>query len=148
LSSFADSAADSIEGLVRESFSALIGELPEYYQAMCAPMAGKAVEMNIEGERFCICFEQQSARFIEAIPQLVVRTDRQTILDTLDGQTNVYNALLEDRLSVKGTLDDLVELQTGLIAYLNGALRSSAFPELLSRLRDMKPAATGEEIEA
>ena len=142
MNSFVEHPTGLMEGLIRESFSALVSELPEYYGAMCTCMAGKAVEMNIGMETFCICFDENSARFVESIPQLVIHTDRQTILDTVDGQTNVYAALLENRLSIKGTLDDLVKLQTALIAYLNGALRCSVFPELLNRLRDIDPAET------
>lgn len=148
MSWFAENPGRPIEGLVRESFSALIAEWPDYYESMCGSLTDKVIEMNIDGETFCICFDEKSATFLEAIPQLVIHTGRDTILDTIDGRTSVYTALLDDRLSVKGTLDDLVELQSGLIAYLNGALRCSAFPALLNRLRALETEQMAEEIEA
>ena len=51
----------------------------------------------------------------------------------LAGGTTVRDALLEDRLRVRGTTASLLRLTDGLAAYLHGAVRSPSFPALLHR---------------
>jgi hypothetical protein len=69
-----------------------------------------------------------------------VISDRQAILDVVDGAVTLERAVLEDRIVLLGSVPDLVRFHDGLRIYLSGAVRAPGFAILLDEY-----VATGRE---
>jgi len=65
-----------------------------------------------------------------------VGLDKPILLDLVDGRVTLEDALLEERLRLRGSLDALVEFDEALYIYLGGAVRCPSFPELYAEYRD------------
>jgi hypothetical protein len=60
---------------------------------------------------------------------------RATILGVIDGETTARRAVLDERLLMRGRLDDVVAFHDALVAYVHGAVRAPSFPRLLRAYR-------------
>ena len=58
-------------------------------------------------------------------------TERAALLDLVYGRCSFLDALLEHRIELTGTVDELSAFYDALILYLHGAVRSPAMPSLL-----------------
>lgn len=119
------------------SIEALEREFPPAYAAMCARLAPRVTSIEVEGERTTLRFAPTGvARDTTQSPaELIVRSDRRTILDVVDGEVTLVDAVLQDRLAVQGHPDDLVAFHDALLLFVHGAVRSPSFPSLLDAFR-------------
>ncbi len=65
-----------------------------------------------------------------------METTRAVILDLVDARAGLVEAILDDRLGLRGALPELARFHDGLMLYLHGAMRAPSFPGLLRRYRD------------
>lgn len=61
--------------------------------------------------------------------------EKSTILDLVDAQLSIQEALYSDQLRVMGALDDLEVLNDCLFIYLHAAIRCRGIPPLLDEFR-------------
>ena len=63
-------------------------------------------------------------------------TDRGTVLDLLDGNVEVTDAILDGRLRVSGAVDELARMFAALEILLDGSARAPALQRLAREFRD------------
>lgn len=130
-------SSETFAGFVHESLALLRCEVPAAHAAMCAPVAGRRVAIDADGEAFALRFERNvvHAAAPEAGPELSVRTSRRAVLALVDARYSLLEAVLNEHLDVRGTPDDVIAFHDALVAYLHGAVRAPSFPGLLRRFR-------------
>jgi hypothetical protein len=127
--------------LLRESFAVLAAELPDAHARLCARLAGSAVELSVDGERFVAVFAGGEARVEEppvgeeTAAAVRVATGRRAILAVIDAERSLADAVLAGEVHVVGDLAPLVEAHHALLTYVHGAVRCPSFPALLARFR-------------
>lgn len=142
MSSSSCAISGPVADLLAESFEALAAELPAAYARVCAPLAGRVVEIRIDGERIVASFADGRARVRAGAGEdgegadVRIVTSRRVILDVLDARRSLAEAVLADEVEVVGALDRLVEAHAGLTAYAHGAVRCRSFAGLLRRFRE------------
>jgi hypothetical protein len=122
------------EFLVR-SLEVLAAEKPRLHAALCTLLDGKELDFSIDGVRVVLRFtpaiEMSDSAFA---PHIRLASDRAAILDVLEG-SSLEEAVVAERVALRGTLDDLVLFHDALLVYLHGAVRCPSFPRLLDEYR-------------
>jgi hypothetical protein len=127
----------SVLELLAESFGVLAAELPAAWLRFCAALNGRAVELDVDGERFVVRFASGTVS-IEAPAgdaDARIATTRQTILDVLDARVTLREAVWRDLLQVTAPLTVMEPLHEAILAYVHGGVRCPSFPALLKRFR-------------
>jgi hypothetical protein len=130
--------AEKFGDFLRQSFAALRRERPAIYDELCRVMQARAARIRVDGAPVDVEFHGGEARIGPAKrrpPAIEVRTSRETIVGMVDARWSLMTAIAEDRLWIRGSVDDLVTFHDGLLVYLHGAVRSPSFPGLLQRFR-------------
>jgi hypothetical protein len=143
VSSSSSVTSGPVARLLGESFAVLAAELPAAHARMCALLAGRAVAIDVDGERFVAAFEGGQAR-VASLPAgedpaagVRVATGRAAILAVIEARRSLADAVLADEVRVVGDLDRLVEAHHALVTYVHGAVRCPSFPSLLQRFRTL-----------
>ncbi len=128
---------DSIPALIDASLTTLRRECPHAYHLLCTLLAPREVAVQIEGETAALNFDVGAIRVTRQPrdPGVWFRTTRQTILDLLDAQLTLVEAVLSGMLVLQGDTDDLALFHEGFLTYLRGGVRCPSFPALLDRFR-------------
>lgn len=131
----------SFAGYLEGSLSALRRDLPWIYARLCARVAPRELRLKVDDELVGLRCGEDEIRRIEppSAPAVEAHIDRQAILDLVDARITLLDALLEERLVVRGALDDVIAFHDGLMIYLHGAVRDPSFPALLRRFRGAHP---------
>jgi hypothetical protein len=119
------------------SFAALRRELPDLHGELCAALAPREVALAVDRELVALRFERSHARLLPEPrrPAVEVHTSRAAILALVDAEETLLEAVLGDRLSLRGSPADLLTFHDGLMLYLHGAVRAPSFPGLLRAFR-------------
>lgn len=127
----------SFAGFLSRSLEALRRDLPWIHARLCARLAPRELRLEVDGEGLGLRCGEDEIRLIEppATPAVEARTDRAAILDLVDARLSLLDALLEERLWIRGAIGDVIAFHDGLLIYLHGAVRDPAFPALLRELR-------------
>ncbi|MDI1476488.1 hypothetical protein [Polyangium sp. y55x31] len=144
-SSSASPPEASFAAFLAESFAALRRDLPWIFERLCERLAHREIRIEVDGEALGLRCEPHDIHFVEAppSPDVLLRTDRRTILDLVDAQRTLLEALLEERLVVLARVEDVIALHDAVQTYLHGAVRDRAFPALLRRFRQSTARAAG-----
>jgi hypothetical protein len=128
-------APDFFDYLTR-SFRLLEAGMPAAYQALCAAAGELSVRLVATGDARVLRFRGRIPVFeADGAADLEVVFDHRVILDLIDGRVALEDALLLDRLWIRGRPGALEQFHAGLIFYLNGAIRLSECLELLRYFR-------------
>jgi hypothetical protein len=126
-----------------EYVTALIDRLGESDPVALARMrqvtAGRRARIVLDDEAVDVAFDAASLRVEAAAVDAAVDgegvTDRQTVLDLLDGYVEVTAAIREGRLRVKGGGDDIVRMFIALEILLDVAARTPSLQSLARAFR-------------
>ncbi len=104
---------------------------------MCRQLAPREVIIRVDGETVALAFRDADAAIVEHAhaPQVEICTTRDTVLSVIDGDASLTEAVFDNRLILRGRLDDLVAFHDALLTYVHGAVRAPSFPHLLHRYR-------------
>ena len=124
-------------GFLRESLGLLESEAPHAYGRLLHELHGLRTCMITDGGRREYLFESGSITEsdVSACADLDVAFDRGTLLDLIDGRTSLEEAISAERLWIRGGAEAVERFHTGMLIYLDGAVRSPGFPDLLARYR-------------
>jgi hypothetical protein len=139
---------------VGTSLELLRRQHPPAYAVLCSSMAGRRARLSISGESLALVFsaehiavERLVPERIEAgpaaadvphaagEPELCLTTDWATILDLVDAQLSITDAVVCGQFDLRGEGRELARFYDALLTYLRGAVRCPSFPGLLDRLR-------------
>lgn len=135
----------SFASFLDQSFDALRRQIPELHERMCQVLAPRDVELRIGDEVVALRFAPDDVAFVSpaaigddaSAPRAAIEvvTARPVILALIDAETTILDAVLDERLGLRGSLEDLVRFHDGLRYYLHGAMRAPAFRDILERYR-------------
>ena len=130
-------SSESFTGFVHESLHLLQREVPAAHAAMCAPVAGRTVAIEADGEALSLRFGVDAARAADpaSAADVRVRTSARAVLALADGECSLLEAVFGDQLVLQGTPEAVIAFHDALVAYLHGAVRAPSFPGLLRRFR-------------
>lgn len=123
------------------SLSLLDDEKPGIVVELDRMMASRLISMTIDGVEVRLRFEEEGARVWEPAPEetgapfIELESDRGAILDVVDGNLTLEDAVWQRRIELRGAVADLVLFHDALVVYLQGAVRSPSFPRLLDNYR-------------
>lgn len=138
MQSSSSSAPDAtFASFLARSLDLLARELPWAYAAMCEALAPREVSITVDGEPARVVCTAGSVRVEPGAgaPAVECRTTREAILDLVAARTTLAEAVIGDRVWLRGSVDDLLAFHDGLMVYLGGAVRSPSFPGLLQEFR-------------
>ncbi len=139
-SSSSASSRTSFAALLGESLWALARECPAAYHQTVHRLRDAAVLVEIGGERVVVHasgdgHELRAPAPGDPPPSATLTASPAVLLGLLDGELTVLDCLLDERLHLVGSVHELLILHEALDWYLRGAVRTSAFPDLLRRFR-------------
>jgi hypothetical protein len=120
------------------SFEALAREQPAIHSRLCAQLAPRGVAIAVDDETVAVRFDRHAVargRSTGGTAAIDVRTTRATVLALVDAELSLVDAVLADRLWLRGALPDLLAFHEGLTTYVHGAVRAPSFPALLAAYR-------------
>jgi hypothetical protein len=129
--------ADQVSSLLRQSVAHLEDEVPDSYRRVLDELGPLVVELNVDGELFCL----RGGRRLEVSDGAAdtagarIITSRATILDVLDARVGLGEAVEAGTVDVRGSLDDILRAHNSLLAYVHAAVRAPSQPGLLAALR-------------
>ena len=117
--------------------------MPSAYQAVGAAAGELSARLIASGRARVLSF-RDGAPVLEPdrAADVDVAFDNRVILDLIDGEVSLEDALFLDRLRIRGTPAAIERLHAALMLYLNGALRVS---DCLTLLRSFREAQFGAE---
>jgi hypothetical protein len=120
-----------------ESFAALRAELPGAYATFSSRLAPRTVALCVDGESVSLRFAPRAVERAEARAPADIEavTSKAAILAVVDADATLVEAILDDRLILRGHCDDLLAFHDGLLTYVHGAVRAPSFPRLLRAFR-------------
>jgi hypothetical protein len=117
--------------LLRLSLWHMEREAPQAYASLCRQAPG-SVSLRVDGELVQVCFGPGRAEVRSAALPAGVHAEitRAVILALADGELTLLEALLSERMHVRGAFQDLLRFEAAFMGYLNGAVRSPSLPAL------------------
>ncbi|HTF47520.1 MAG TPA: SCP2 sterol-binding domain-containing protein [Pseudonocardia sp.] len=134
-----ESTTRSVVGVLRCSLEHLASEVPESYRHLVAELDRLVVEVVVDGEVFTLRTGRGRVEVVDgraAAAGASIATTRATVLDVLDAEVALAEAVESGRLDVRGSLDDVLRAHDTLTAYVHAAIRASSVPGLIDALRN------------
>lgn len=141
MSSSSSATSGAVAELLAESLKVLAEEVPAAHERMCARLAGKAVQIHVDEERFVVEIDEggAGARIVRAgeglAAEALIETSKRAIADVIDARCSLAEAVLAGDVNAVAPLHRLVDILAGLSTYVHGAVRCPSFPRLLERFR-------------
>jgi hypothetical protein len=130
--------AERVAAVLRRSLDHLAAEVPASHRLLADELGSLVVQFEVDGEVFAVRGDER----IEVVdggapdPGPRVVTSRSAILDVLDAELTLGDAVEAGRVQVRGALDDVLRAHDALIAYAHAAVRAPSSPRLLAALRE------------
>jgi hypothetical protein len=122
---------------VERSLTALEREAPAFHAQLCSTLRGRRVRITGDGDPFALRFDAGTVTNTEpdGSEDVLLSVGNQALLELVDGQLSIEEALRQDRLEMRGQLRGVVDVFDALVIYVRGAIRCPACPPLLSEFR-------------
>jgi hypothetical protein len=124
-------------GFLTESLDLLDKESRESYLRLVSALGGLRASISTGAKKRLVYFDGD--RFVVATdllnPDIEVVFRDDAVIDLIDGNCSLEQAVLNDAIFVRGAMSILEKFYFALGIYLQCALRSRSFPALLSRYR-------------
>ncbi|MFO7177823.1 MAG: SCP2 sterol-binding domain-containing protein [Pseudomonadota bacterium] len=119
---------------LRRANALLAREAEAAYRDVAERLARVPVVIRVDDE---VLFVRASARGIDVRrgpgpARVEIATTRALLADLLEGELSVLDAVVNGRLFLRGSVDDLLALERAIGAYLHGAIRVPRFESLLA----------------
>jgi len=120
------------------SMTVLEREAPVGYRALESRLSGLRARLESGGVRRVVSFDR--SRFLlgddSGSPDVDAAFERGVVLELVDGATSLDQAILDDKLRVRGAVEAVERFYDGICLYVDAAVRSPGFVPLLERYRD------------
>jgi hypothetical protein len=119
------------------SLAVLRSEAPAHHAELAVLLGARGLCCEVDGRSVALCFDgaRHALRPPDRREAVSLCTDRRTILDLVDGELTLLDALLEERLWLAGSADAVTRFDEALTCYLDGAIRCPSLPPLLEEFR-------------
>ncbi|MGW8368093.1 MAG: hypothetical protein ACWGPN_05360 [Gammaproteobacteria bacterium] len=128
---------DSFFNFLATSVYVLKRDVPQAYASLSQAMSGLRARLSVGAHERVIGFDDGVFRMLggESEANVDVRFAEQVILDLVDGKVMLEEAILDETLFMRGEVEAIEQFYDALLVYLDGTLRSPAFPILLDHFR-------------
>lgn len=123
----------SFRAFLAVSLATLRRECPAAHEQMCRQLDARRIQVRVGGDEFGLNVERDVVRLgpRPAQAHVDVETDRRTILDVISARASLLDVVLDERLHLRGAVEELLRFHDALLSYVAGAVRSPTFPSLL-----------------
>jgi hypothetical protein len=130
--------AEPVAALLRRSLDHLAAEVPESYRRLLGELGPLVVGLDVDGELFSLRGGGglKVSDGLDGAAGAWVATSRAAILDVLDAEESLSEAVEAGRILVHGSLDAVVRGHDALMAYVHAAVRAPSATGLLTALRE------------
>ena len=125
----------TLAALATDALACLARECPPAHARLCAALGTRRMRVEIAAEQFDIAGGDVVAPVDEAAIELA--SDARTLYDVLYGELDVLDAVVAERVRVRGAADDVIAATTAMELFLAGALRCPSMPALFERLGEL-----------
>jgi hypothetical protein len=148
-SSSSSDADRSFRRFLDRALGAIETEVPHVHRALCSALARSTVRLCVDRERMIITEERGRVLLKDDVRGTLVEfaTDSTTLLALTSGDASFLDAALDDRMMVKGAVDEIVLFYDALVLFLQGAVRSPSLPWLLDEFEASRRGTAIQESE-
>lgn len=131
---------------LRRAMALLSEECPGAFHELCAKLEGAKIQLRIDGHAVSPSFGAGGFELVgpHVSPDVDLESGREAILAVLDGRMTLEEAVWQERVVLKGSLDALAKFHDGFVLCVGGAVRCPSFPRLLERYRGARSRASGD----
>jgi hypothetical protein len=129
--------AEKVSSLLRRSVEHLADEVPDSYRLTLDALGPLVVALDVDDEHFSLTGGRQLvvADGEPTSANVRITTSRATVLDVLDANVGLQDAVDASTVGVRGSLDDVLRVHDTLRAYVHAAVRAPTQAGLLDALR-------------
>jgi hypothetical protein len=122
---------------LRRALDLFARELPWAYEAMCKTLAGREVRIHVDPSPLGVraIGDVLHVHLDECSPAVECTASHEAVIALIDARTTLTQAVLDDQISLRGSVDDLLAFHDALMQFVGGAVRSPSFPRLLRDYR-------------
>lgn len=112
-------------------------EMPVVHAELGELLRDREARLEMDGEGLGVSFAAGRFRIVDDAPDpfIDLRSDRRAVLEVIGGELTLEDAVWQERIVLRGELDDLILFHDALMLYLQGAVRCPSFPWLLGCYR-------------
>jgi hypothetical protein len=135
----AETPGEELRAQLEEALSVVAAEAPAQFAAMRAQLGTRAALIRVGSSpalRVCVAHDPpwvERATDEGARAAIELALSETALSRLLRGRSSIEEAILNESLSVRGEVADLLAFFEGLAAWLHGALRSPSLPTLHQR---------------
>jgi hypothetical protein len=132
-SSSSSDADRSFRRFLDRALGAIENEVPAVHRALCSSLSHSTIRLCVDHERMIITEERGRLLLKDDVrgPLVEFAIDSATLLALTSGESSFLDAALDDRMMVKGAVDEIVLFYDALVLFLQAAVRSPSLPWLL-----------------
>jgi hypothetical protein len=129
----------SIRALLARSLAGIRQAVPEQHRALCTALAGLEVQLRLDHEDFSVRGAGGNIVLSAEAPVTVVElaTTSRTVVSLVDGKLDLLDAVLDEAVTLAGSIDNLLRFDDVLLAYLHGIVRCPASGNLMAEFRTL-----------
>lgn len=157
MSSSLSETVDVTACVLADAFAILERERPNGLARTRRQLAGLRVRLQIDAEPpFVVAFTDAAIEIVRASIHAVtsargevdarIYASKQVILDILDAELTLAEAVLQERVQAIASLAVLETLRAGLITCTNAAVRADSTPALLRRFRSVAETTSASSL--
>lgn len=120
------------------SMSVLERESPAGYRALEKRLSGLRALLTSGGVRRVVAFDRSGLTFGDdsGSTDVEVAFEREVVLELVDGVTSLEQAIVDDKLLVRGGVEAVERFYDGICLYVDAAVRSPGVVPLLEQYRE------------
>jgi hypothetical protein len=124
-------------GFLRTSLSRLAAEVPDAHRALAGAMGNLRARLVADGVARTIRFDFSDWTIYaeDSDVDLEVSFDREIIVDLIDGNLTMEDAIYRERLRMRGPIERIERFYDALLIYLEALTRTSGAPAMLQSYR-------------
>jgi hypothetical protein len=122
---------------LRKSLSCIADEEPDAHRALTAAMGSMRARLVADGVARIILFDPPDWKIYAGPSEadLEVAFDRQIIMDLIDGRLTMEDAIYQERLRMRGSVETIERFHGALLIYLEGLIRTPGAAVMLESYR-------------
>ncbi|TDL05889.1 SCP-2 sterol transfer family protein [Mycolicibacterium obuense] len=131
--------AEPVSSLLRRSIGHLATEVPASHRALLDALGPLVVALDVDDEHFSLAGGDELTVGEETSAHVCIRTTRTTILDVIEANVGLADAIEQGAVDVRGDLDDVVRAHDTLLAFVHATVRDPGQAGLLDALQAGSP---------
>jgi len=118
-----------------ESLGTLRGECRPAYTRIVELIGDLEVAIEVDGQALSVVTNNHELSVLARAraPDVDAQTNKRTLIRLLEAESTLLDAVWNEQVRLRGSLQNLVAFHDALSTYFNGAVRCPSFPALLAK---------------